>query len=254
MKNSAARTDTRDISFNIRCASAREARAEMCAVWRDCFPSDGERDAELFCRLSDADVLLLTCGGELAGSCGIVPISAGKLRGGYIYAMGVLKSFRGNGGMTLLLCAAQKYAAAHGLDFLSLVPADRQLCRTYERHGYGGRVEIPRFEIADTAALRPIRLPPPCPTERGVIVPCTGFVNYIRASYREYDLDGAGLVCGEAQNGVREVFEYIPNIRAEDKTAPISRIPAPAAGMILPLTQGAEALRIGHAFYCSMGE
>ncbi len=242
---------TRENAFCMYSTHARNAQIEMRTVWRDCFPDDGERDAELFCRLAGADALILKCGSAVVGGCGIVPLTADGMRGGYIYALGILTRYRGCGGMTLLLNATKEYAEIGGLDFLALVPSDDRLCRTYARHGYGGRVTIPRWEISDGAKTQPIKLPPPRATSNRVIMPCSGFVEYIRASYREYELHGAGLVCGEAQNGRREVFEYIPG---GDGCTDIACISAPRSGMILPLAARAEALREGYAFYCSMGE
>lgn len=231
-------------------ARARDAEREMCGIWRDCFPTDGERDARLFCRLSGADVLLLRSGSEPAGGCGIVPLAAGELRGGYIFALGVLAAYRGRGGMRQLLTAAREYGAAHGFDFLALVPADHALFRTYSRYGFGGRVEIPRWEVAATAPLCPAQLPPPRVPGGRVIMPGAGFVDYIRATYREFELCGAGLVCGEEKNGRRDVYEYIPGERDEG----IVPVAVSDDGMLLPLTPAAEHLREGYRFYCSMGE
>lgn len=231
-------------------ARARDAEREMCGIWRDCFPSDGERDAMLFCRHSGAEALLLRAGGRTAGGCGIVPLTAGELRGGYIFALGVLSAYRGRGGMRLLLAAAREHGAEHGLDFLALVPADDGLARTYSRCGFVGQIEIPHWEVAAGMPLHPTHLPPPNVSGGRVIMPGAGFVDYIRATYGEFDLGGAGLVCGDEQNGRREVFEYIPG----DGDEGITPVALPDAGMLLPLTPAAERLRRGYRFYCSMGE
>lgn len=55
---------------------------------------------------------------------------------GYIYALCTAPEFRGRGYMKLLADAAHDLFIARGDAFAALVPASRELARTYERQGY----------------------------------------------------------------------------------------------------------------------
>lgn len=245
-----------DLERSIISAPAAELAAEITLIWRECFPSpDSGSDARLFAGCSGAKTLLLTVNGAPAGMCNILPVSAGTLRGCYLFAVGVRPAFRGNGGFRLLCKEAEDTARAEGLDFLTLVPADEGLAATYRRFGYTENVNVPRREISgkDLESLTPTdSFPAPQAESDRMIMPSHGFLRYLRGSYLKFRLGDSFLLCGEERYGKRQVYEYIPG------TAPdIRPLPSPTAahGLLLPLTGDARRLcRMPLSFYCSMGE
>ena len=236
--------------FDITPKNTKDAAGDLIKIWRECFPADNATaDAERFAAHSGARTLFLRADESAVGMCSLVPLIAGRLRGIYLFAVGILPEYRCRGGLRLLCRAAHALAVREGGDFTALVPADEALAATYRRYGYCTEIRIPRYTVPDAAGLVPSDMPPP--VRRGdAVMPSPGFISYIRASYRGFSLGNSFMLCGENENGTRRVYEYIPGNGCD------SVLPAPpgAYGLAMPLGGRAAYLPQDMTFYCSMGE
>ena len=152
-------------------SSVKSSESKL-ALWRECF-GDDESTVKAFYAIPDIRGLSFVSDGQVVGMADIVPVLAGGLRGGYLYAIGVKKEYRGRGICRTFLEAAENM----GYDFLCLIPGDDELAKTYRRYGYTQRVL--RYGYPQRIGACPIR----CASE--------GFLAYANA-----DVSGFGQKYG----------------------------------------------------------
>ena len=114
--------------------------ASLVEIWCECFGEPPSVPTEFYSTVT-CDVLVAREDGKAVGALNILPVRLGEYSGGYIFAAGVKKEFRGRGIFDGLLSAAEKHLAEKGADFVCLIPADVTLARTYVTRGYTEKVE-----------------------------------------------------------------------------------------------------------------
>lgn len=102
------------------------------ALHNVCFSDDREWFDELISAADGQEYIASVKGGEYVGGMFLFDMHCGENKGRYIYALGVLPSFRGQGIAAELLLAAKERSE----DFTLICAADEKLALTYEKHGF----------------------------------------------------------------------------------------------------------------------
>lgn len=125
-------------------------RRELAVLWRECF-GDPEEYANLFFDNHPPKKHTLV---SLAGECpvsmlSLLPVTAGKAQGGYIYAVATKPDFRRRGLAGELLRAAERHLKEQGKSFSVLTPSMPSLYNYYEKYGF-----YPLFSLGETIVRR----------------------------------------------------------------------------------------------------
>ncbi len=111
-------------------------RKEECAAVFESVFGDAREDILTFYGMADVVTVYEEMGGVTVGIAHILPVTCGSLRGGYLYAVGVLPEYRGQGVFNRLMQKCEQVCLDRGYDFSCLIPATAALADTYRRHGY----------------------------------------------------------------------------------------------------------------------
>ncbi len=114
---------------------------ELASVFETVF-GDAREDIMKFYGIADVMTVYEEMGGVIVGIAHILPVKCGALRGGYIYAVGVLPEHRGQGVFDRLM----KKCEALCQDFACLIPATKTLAETYRRRGYTEKITTSHAE------------------------------------------------------------------------------------------------------------
>ena len=130
----------------------RDGNVSLIDIWCECFGDPPEVPTEFYSTVK-ADILVARDGESIVGVVNILPVTLGKYTGGYVYAAGVKKAFRGRGIFDEMLKETDNFLTAKGASFVCLVPGDESLARTYIKRGYTEKIERfdPKNEAADVS-------------------------------------------------------------------------------------------------------
>ncbi len=95
-----------------------------------------------FYGIADVMTVYEEMGGVIVGIAHVLPVKCGTLRGGYIYAVGVLPKARGQGVFDRLMKKCEGLCQ----DFACLIPATDTLADTYRRRGYTEKIATSHAE------------------------------------------------------------------------------------------------------------
>ena len=118
----------------------RDGNVSLIDIWCECFGDPPEVPTEFYSTVK-ADILVARDGESIVGVVNILPVTLGKHTGGYVYAAGVKKAYRGRGIFDELLKETDGFLKKKGASFVCLVPGDESLAKTYIRRGYTEKIE-----------------------------------------------------------------------------------------------------------------
>lgn len=111
-------------------------RKEECAAVFETVFGDAREDIMKFYGIADVMPVYEEMGGVIVGIAHVLPVTCGSLHGGYLYAVGVLPAYRGQGVFDRLMQKCEQVCLERDYDFACLIPATAALADTYRRRGY----------------------------------------------------------------------------------------------------------------------
>ncbi len=131
--------------------ATRQELPQLIHLWSLCFQETMEDSAYFLSRrFVPEQTFVWRRDGSICAAIYLIPVQAGAYRGGYLYAIGTHPALQGQGIFRRLHQYVTEQAAAAGLAFLCLIPAEPSLFALYRGLGYAswyGRQQISQPEL-----------------------------------------------------------------------------------------------------------